>query len=272
MLYVGDVDQPGLIWRVDPWDDVEPPSPPATEMILEEVLGEDCTLSLLQTYSSSTAIFEEDFGDIIIDSAPAFPNSMSVMGVIVAFDGISYDDELLTPPANLLRFSILSPSEPHFLSISSAGGFATAGSWPNPPPDNGEHVPFELVPNSDTTTALQNGFTVDRAAPGDLTVRWNRIGAGVVSGEAVVLRFRGPSHEVNCKVVEGTMSEGAVTIKAGLLRSFISMQGVGPGTSYPIYFERSFARRAEVAPAEPDEFVDVAVRIRHTLISTITFQ
>jgi hypothetical protein len=232
-------------------------------MILEEVLGEDCTLSLLTTDTASVT-YEEDFGDIIIDSAPEFPNSLSTPdGFVIPYDGFEYVDPTGVPSA-LLRFSILSPSEPHFLTISSPGGFATSGAWPNPAPDNGEHVPFELVPSPETSTALMMGFVVNRATPGDLTVRWNRIGAGVVSGEAVVLRFRSPTHEVNCKVIEGTMSEGAVTVKAGLLRSFIDLAGAGPGANYPIYFERAFARRVEVPPAEEGEVIDVAVRVRHT--------
>jgi hypothetical protein len=268
MLRVDTVPEPGLIWRVDPWDDTGDYYEPATEITLEEVLGEECALLQLTTYTSSAGLEPTNFGDIFIDSPTEFPNSIA-QRIEIYWDDLLGDYDVPDTPADLLRYSVLAPSTPHFLDVSSAGSGLTSGSWPNPPADNGEHVPFALVPSQDTITMLASGVQVSIASPGDLVVRWDRIAAGSVPGENVVLRFRGDRHEVNCQIAEGNI-DGSIIVKAGLLRSFIMREGVAAGTNLPLYFERAYARRLEVPPATT-EIIDIAVRIRHTFIGTIRF-
>ncbi len=276
MHYVGGVTEPGLIWRVDPWDDVGGGYDPATETAIEEALGEDCTLNYLRTYTGTITLPQVDLGDVVVEDAPGFAGSIS-NHFDVPWDDVNDDGYAAPaptpPPANLLVFSKLLPqSEPHFISIAATQS-GLAGAWPNPTPENGEHVPFELVPSADTLTMLTSGVTLDLATPADLVVRWDRIAAGSVNGEAVVLRFRGPNYEVHCEKTEGLMVDGAIIVKAGLLRSFIMHQGVTPGTTIPLYFERRFARRTDVIPTDPTtEVIDLSVRVRHTLVGTLRFQ
>lgn len=263
ILDVSEADEVGLKWRLDPWTDVGGPAkPPAVDVVVRE--SDQCTLSALEVRTASAT--PANLGDIVIDSHSDHPNS--VLRIPVPFEGADYNVPNI--PATLLTFSKLSPSEPHFITASSAGSGLTAGSWPNPEPSNGHHVPFALIPSTETDSLIRGTFNVSASTPQDLVVRWDTIRVGTVPGERVILRFRGESHMIRCEQIEDMGARDDITIKAALLTAFKEAEQIAPNTELPLYFERASQERLAIPPTE-GYVIDVSVRVRHTLIGRIRF-
>jgi hypothetical protein len=260
-----------LDWEVDAWDDLGAPSPPAIRTVLQ--INQECTLFGLDT-STSSATAGANFGSIVLDNHADFP--MSIARTTITYLGPDYVEPVV--PAALYTFS--DSTTGHFIVATSMGGPPTDGNWPEPT-SNGHHIPFALITAPETLMAIQNGFTVMRSATDDLLVRWDPIKSGSVPGEKVVLRFRGTNAVVRCDQVEGPQSLGTIEVRAQILQDFITAEGIGGGTTIPVYMERAFEERLDIRPAvipgsmtEPPEtyVIDVSIRVRHTLIGRLRFQ
>ena len=243
---------------------------------------EQCTIRPLRTVT--TTITGEalppspvSLGTITIDSHPDFPGSLrpELQGAIVArFDEGPPRQYALMPlpnPGELLVFSAL-PFDQHYLSVGSNGAAGiTAGAWPNSPGSVflGHHVPFRLEPTPGTLQQIQAGVSVASPATQDVAFQWSRIDTGNDSFERVVVRAMGTDHELFCSAVEGQNGEDTIVIPAITLNEWRRREPTM--AEFPLFFERASAQRLPVNSSGEGLVVDVTVRVRHTLATSLRF-
>ncbi len=259
-------------WRVDNG---------AAKIATVELEVGQCTLSSLARPMNPVPL--SDIGPIQIDNTASSP--CNVGGKLDPDDcaitrtiDANYDPQMgylltYTPnsrPNELLIFSAL-PSRAHFVAARGRGlDGATQGSFPDPPltGDDGYHVPFELLPLAESTDLLRAGVRVAAgAAPADLSLLWNSLRTGVVPGEQVAFRLIGDNAEIFCGQIEGQGQPNVIDVPGGMLANFRDRE---TARNFTFSFERVSAQLIPVVPAE-GEFVELEVRVRHSLLSTITF-
>jgi hypothetical protein len=119
---------------------------------------------------------------------------------------------------------------------------------------------------------LATGALVEIAPDGtvadDLTFAWSSV--PFVNFELVTLRIRSADHAFRCSAMEVMGEpESTMIVPRDLLASFALRAGLAE-TTLPLHFERSFTRDINILPAN-DQIIDVSIRIRHTIESTIRF-
>lgn len=254
----------GLIWRTEF-------SPPRIEVNVES--DADCELNRLEATTATPT--SANFGVIRIGD---FNTTRGVTQEVVA----TFDDTTqrygLDPnpiPQPLVTLSNFDTLESTFITVTGEGlNNVTDSSWPMT--EVGLHVPFDLRLETASEADLASTISLG-AAPNpvlrDISMRFNRVGTGVVATERIVLRVPGQNHEILCQQPEGPSSDNQIVVRAGLLERFRTLEAPAVGARYPLIIERASAERLQVNPdpMQPDERLFVSVRVRHSLEGEISF-
>ena len=101
-----------------------------------------------------------------------------------------------------------------------------------------------------------------------IVLLWNA--ARNITGVRIIVRVIGTKSEIKCVATEQSQR---IEIVSRILEAFTREEGVTPGTTFPLYLERSYARIIEV-PVETgfDTLVDFEVDVSHRHESTLQFQ
>ena len=264
----------GLTWRAD----VDPlrveiafpdPSEPGAPQNTSEG---DCDLRMLENRIGPLgAPTPADIGDIRMTNPTDFQNSITpeLTATFSETQG-GYEISPAVSMPSFLRFSTNAPSDPAFVFVSGTPlSGVVAQAWPEVA-DEGHHVPFALVPSTETTSRLQAGYQIPNPANADLRFRYTRIETGNNSSESVIVRIVGERTELFCSQKEGRNEGGELTVRASILDAFRLNEGATGPTTYNLYFER--ASREQLSPlVSGDQLVIITVRIRHSLRTSIVF-
>ena len=258
----------GLVWRTDR-------NPPALEVAIQNDI--DCELIRFDT--PAVAATPVDFGLIRIndasgnDSPDAGVRPIAIDQEIVATWNATQESYDLVPASTTIQLSNFDTLDSTFLTITGEGVVGvTDRSWPTT--ESRLHVPFNLTPEPSTLALMGQTILLGPVPSQDLTLLFNRVGAGVVATERVVARIPGNNHEIVCSQVEGPNADNLIVIRAGLLEQFRTVENAPLSAEYPLILERSSAERFQVNPA-PDQANEtgliVTARVRHSLQSRIRF-
>ena len=231
-----------------------------------------CDLQTIAKYVGTSS--PADIGEF------AFGNGMVASGLLgqdpnylATFGGGEY---LLSQPVptRLLNYSTIEPPQLSYILFAATGNSELGISSFPAGPDTLLHVPYQLQPgansneNIDTAQDLRNGYQVNRQAPSKMVFLWEF--ARNVVGVRIQVRIVGTNHELRCV---GADQFERIEIVSRLLTQFANAEGIGPGTSVPIYVERIYGRQLDV-PIEMDKdtLVDFSVQVRHSHQSTVRYE